>query len=59
MMGFNYSDFEGITTPWLWLDRLLCRLFDHPQRSYLTGTPQGLYEICARCCKERKENNNE
>lgn len=48
ILGLSYSRFEGLTTPWSWLDRLLCRMFGHPPRRYFfTGDKQA----CARCCK--------
>lgn len=51
---FSYSKFEGLTTPWLWLDALLCRVFGHPGRSYFFG--ENLEdEQCARCVKARKK----
>lgn len=56
MLGWSYSKFEGLNTPFHWFDRLLCKLFGHPGRSYfmwLRGDDDET-EVCARCCKERE-----
>lgn len=54
MMGWSYSKFEGLNTPWMWLDRLLCKFFGHPGRSYFIALEDKDAEVCARCCKERE-----
>jgi hypothetical protein len=50
MLGFSYSSFEGLQTPWNRLNRWLCKHYGHPDRRYMVICPGKIRALlCARC----------
>jgi hypothetical protein len=64
----SYDKFEGLVTNWIWFDKLLCKLFGHPDRRFYESDivpteplypgkiypPVYWFSFCARCLGDRR-----